>query len=192
MLINGFKIHPELFEEVYAERCVLTECLGACCTGGAWLDVQQLKLIAPHVEAIQGNLPADRRDPDAWFSAPSSDEDAPDGALVGTNVIDDPRRPGETCCIFLRPDRLCALQVTSQQLSLEYPGLKPLFCALYPLQIRADEIVIDHATEQHFSGATCRRACAAKQPLYRVFKAEMILLLGEDGYRELEATRQAE
>ena len=130
MIINGFKIHPELLEEVYAERCVLHECLGACCTGGAWLDVEQLKIIVPHVEAIKANLPDDRRDPNAWFSAPAADEDAPEGAIIGTNVVDDPRRPGETCCVFLRPDRLCALQVTSQQLGLAYPGLKPLFCAL--------------------------------------------------------------
>ena len=53
MIINGFKIHPEFLEEVYAERCVLNECRGACCTGGAWLDVEQLKTIVPHVEAIK-------------------------------------------------------------------------------------------------------------------------------------------
>jgi hypothetical protein len=187
MIINSFKIHPELLEEVYAERCVLTECLGTCCTGGAWLDVEQLKIIVPQVEVIKLNLPDDRRDANAWFSAPAADEDAPGGGLIGTNVVDDPRRPGETCCVFLRPDRLCALQVTSQQLGLTYPGLKPLFCALYPLQIRADEIILDHETEQHFGGATCRRACATKQPLYQVFRAELELVLGEAGYEELRA-----
>jgi hypothetical protein len=185
MIINGFKIHPELLEEVYAERCVLHECLGACCGGGAWLDGEQLRIIVPHVEAVQVNLPEERRDPNTWFSAPSAEEDSPDGAVIGTNVIDDPRHPGETCCVFLRPDRLCALQVTSQQLGLDYPGLKPLFCALYPLQIRADEIIVDHETEEHFGGATCRRACATQQPLYRVFKEEMQLLLGTEGYWEL-------
>ena len=132
MIVNGFKIHPEFLEEVHAERCVLNECLGACCTGGAWLDVEQLKIIVPQVEAIKLNLPDDRRDANAWFSAPAADEDAPGGGLIGTNVVADPRRPGETCCVFLRPDRWCALQVTSQQLGLAYPGLKPLFCALYP------------------------------------------------------------
>lgn len=186
MIVNGFKIHPELLEEVYAERCVLHECLGACCTGGAWLNVEQLKIIVPQVDAIKPNLPDDRRDPNAWFSAPAADEAAPGGGIIGTNVVADPRRPGETCCVFLRLDRLCALQVTSQQLGLAYPGLKPLFCALYPLQIHEDEIIVDHETEQHFGGATCRRAGATKQPLYRVFKEEMQLLLGEEGYRELE------
>jgi hypothetical protein len=192
MLINGFKIHPELLEEVYSERCVLSECLGTCCLGGAWLDVEQLKAIVPQAEAIKTNLPDDRRDPNAWFSAPAAGEDVPGGGIIGTNVVGDPCRPGETCCVFLRPDRLCALQVTSQQLSLAYPGLKPLFCALYPLQIHADEIIIDHGTEQHFGGATCRRACATKQPLYRIFEEEMQLVLGKEGYRELEAlTRNA-
>jgi hypothetical protein len=186
MIVNGFKIHPELLEEVNAERCVLNECLGACCTGGAWLDVEQLKTIAPHVEAIKANLPADRRDPNAWFSAPTVDENSPQGAIIGTNVVNDPRRPGETCCVFLRPDRLCALQVTSQQLGLEYPGLKPLFCALYPLQVRDDEIVFDHTTVENFGGAACQRACAHKRPLYQVFKDEVMLVLGEEGYRELE------
>lgn len=189
MIINGFTIHPELLEEVYAERCVLQECLGACCTGGAWLDVEQLQLIVPHVEAIKANLPEDRRDPNAWFSAPQAGEDSPDGAIIGTNVVDDPLRPGEVCCVFLRPDRAdrrCALQMTSQQLDLEYPGLKPLFCALYPLHLRDGEISLDHATAQNFGGAVCQRVCATKQPLYRVFKEELNLLLGEEGYRELE------
>jgi len=186
MIINGFKIHPELLAEVHTERCVLSECLGACCTGGAWLDVEQLKTIVPYAEAIKANLPEERRDPDKWFSAPSADEDSPDGAMIGTNVVDDPRRPGETCCVFLRPDRLCALQVTSQQLDLKYPGLKPLFCALYPLQVCDAEIIIDHETAENFGGATCQRTCANQQPLYRVFKEEVVLVLGEEGYRELE------
>ena len=186
MIIDGFKIHPELLEEVYAERCVLHECLGACCTGGAWLDVEQLKAIVPHVEAIKTNLPEDRRNPDMWFSAPSIEEDSPGGMIIGTNIVDDPRRPKETCCVFLQPDRLCALQVTSQQLGLEYPGLKPLFCALYPLQVRGDEIIIDHETAENFGGAICQRVCANKQPMYRVFREELMLVLGEEGYRELE------
>jgi hypothetical protein len=187
MIINGFKIHPELLEEVFAERCVLHECLGACCTGGAWLDVEQLKAIVPHVAAITANLPAERRDPNTWFSAPSAEEDAPDEGIIGTNVVADPRRPGETGCVFLRPDRLCALQLTSQQLELDYPGLKPLFCALYPLQIRGDEIVIDHETAQNFSGVVCQRAGATPQPLYRIFRKELELILGEEGYQELRA-----
>ena len=186
MIVNGFKVHPELLEEVYTERCVLNECRGACCTGGAWLDVEQLKIIVPYVEVIKANLPADRRDPNLWFSAPTAGEETPGDDLIGTNVVADPDRPGDSCCVFLRPDRLCALQLTSQQLGLDYPGLKPLFCALYPLQLRDAEICIDHDTAQNFGGANCQRPCATKQPLYQVFKVEMQLLLGEDGYRELE------
>jgi hypothetical protein len=65
--------------------------------------------------------------------------------------------------------------------------LKPFFCALYPVYVENDEVIIDHETEIDFEGANCRRFCATKQPLYRVFREEMKLVLGEDGYRELEA-----
>ncbi len=187
MIINGLKIHPELLEEVEAERCLLHECKGACCSGGVWLDADDLKPIVPHVETIKANLPEDRRDPNTWFSAPEPDEDTPSGVKIGTNVVDDPVRPGITCCVFLRPDRLCALQVTSRQLGLPGLGLKPFFCALYPVYVENGEVIIDHDTEIDFEGANCRRFCATKQPLYKVFREEMILALGEDGYRELEA-----
>ncbi len=184
MIINGFKIHPELLEEVEAERCVLHECLGACCTGGAWLDVEQLKIIVPHVEAIKANLPEDRRDPNAWFSAPAADEDSPEGAIIGTNVVDDPRRPGETCCVFLRPDRL--VRAASDFATTGSGVSRPQAVVLRVVSAarsRLAKSIIDHETEQDFGGATCRRACATQQPLYQVFQAELELILGEEGYR---------
>jgi hypothetical protein len=189
VIINGLKIHPELLETVEAERCRLHECMGACCSGGVWLDADDLKSIVPaeRVEAIKANLPEERRDPNTWFSAPEPDEDTPSGVKIGTNVVADPVRPGITCCVFLRPDRLCALQVTSQQLGLPGLGLKPFFCALYPVYVENGEVIIDHETEQDFDGANCRRFCATKQPLYEVFHEEIVMVLGEDGYRELQA-----
>lgn len=191
MIINGLKIHPELLEIVAAERCVLHECMGACCSGGVWLDVADLKSIVLHVATIKANLPDERRDPNTWFSAPEPDETTPSGVKVGTNVIDDPGRPGLTCCVFLRPDRLCALQVTSQQLGLIGLGLKPFFCALYPICVRNDEVMLDHETERNFGGANCRRSCATPRPVYEVFAEELTLLLGEDGYRELQTQGRA-
>ncbi len=186
VIINGLKIHPELLEVVESERCVLHECKGACCSGGVWLDADDLKPLVPYVETIQANLPAERRDPNTWFSAPEPDEDTPSGVKIGTNTVDDPVRPGITCCVFLRPDRLCALQVTSRQLGLPGLGLKPFFCALYPVYVENGEVIIDHETEEDFDGANCRRFCATKQPLFEVFRAEMILLLSEDGYQDLQ------
>jgi hypothetical protein len=187
VIIHGLKIHPELLDMVEAERCLLHECFGACCSGGVWLDVEDLKEIVPHVEAIKANLPEERRDPNTWFSTPEPDEDRPSGAKVGTNVVDDPVRPGMTCCVFLRPDRLCALQVTSGQLGLGSPGLKPFFCALYPISVEHGEVIIDHDTEDAFPGANCRRFCTAAKPAYEMFRQELTLILGEDGYHELQA-----
>jgi hypothetical protein len=187
VIINGLKIHPEFLEMVGAERCVLQECKGACCSGGVWLDADDLKPIVPYVETIKANLPEARRDPNTWFSAPEPDEDTPSGVKIGTNVVADPVRPGITCCVFLRPDRLCALQVTSQQLGLPGLGLKPFFCALYPVYVEHGEVIIDHETERDFGGANCRRFCGMQQPLYEVFREELTMVLGEAGYQQLQA-----
>ena len=191
LIINGLRIDPALLDEVQAERCMLHECLGACCSGGVWVDQDQVAAILPHVEAIKANLPADRRNPDTWFSGPEEDEDFPSGTAIGTDIVDDPLRPGRTCCVFLRPDRRCALQVTSQQLGLEWPGLKPFYCALYPLYLSGGELTLDDETPELFEGATCSRFSGEKKPIYQTYAAEIKLVLGEEGYRELEAkTRQ--
>ncbi len=191
VIVNGLKIHPELLETVEAERCYLHECKGACCSGGVWLDVADLKSIVPHVATIQTNLPEERRDPNTWFSAPEPDETTPSGVKIGTNVVADPVRPGITCCVFLRPDRLCALQVTSRQLGLDGLGLKPFYCALYPVYVENGEVILDHETERDFEGANCRRLCATPRPIYDIFAEELTLLLGEEGYRDLQAQAQA-
>jgi len=41
--------------------------------------------------------------------------------------------------------------VTSQQLGLPGLGLKPFFCALYPVYVENGEVIIDHETEQDFA-----------------------------------------
>jgi hypothetical protein len=187
LIIHGLQIDPALLVEVQAERCLLHECLGACCTGGVWVDKDHVASLIPHVEAIKANLPADRRDPDTWFSGPEEDEDFPTGIAIGTNVVDDPMRPGKTCCVFLRPDRRCALQVTSQQLGLDWPGLKPFYCALYPIYLSEGELTLDDETPDLFEGATCSRFSGEKKPIYQTYEVELKLVLGEDGYQELDA-----
>jgi len=193
MIINGFKIHPDLLPAGLRRALCAAGMPRRVLRGwgvAGWRTAE--KSLCRKSRLSKRNLPEERRDPNTWFSAPSADEDSPDGAVIGTNGVDDPCHPGETCCVFLRPDRLCALQVTSGQLGLEYPGLKPMFCALYPLQLRENEIVIDHETAQNLGNAACLRACADQQPMHRIFKEELALVLGEEGYEELDKRLQAE
>lgn len=186
LMINGLRIDPILFTEVNAQRCLLDECKGACCSGGVWVDQEAVAALVPHVEAIKANMPEDRRDPDTWFSAPSPDEDFPSGIAIGTNIVDDPVRTDDrTCCIFMRHDRRCAIQVTNQQLGREWPGLKPFYCALYPIFLSKGVLSYDDETPLVFEDATCQRFCAEKQPLYKIYQEEIEMVLGAEGYAEL-------
>ncbi len=185
MIINGIRIHPSVLREEKIERCQLVECLAACCTGGVWLDAQDVPHILERADAIKPFVPPDRHDESAWFSEEEPDPDSASGRCAGTNIVDDPQRPGKTCCVFLRHDRRCALQVASEALGLGWPGIKPYYCAIYPMTVVDKTLMMDDETPLDFEGGGCRRPAAEARPMYQIYRPEAILVLGEDGYREL-------
>jgi hypothetical protein len=185
LIINGIRIDPSVLKRAAAARCEIAECMAACCTGGVWLNPDELPRIQERAEAIKQVLPPDRHDESKWFSAGEPDENFPNGYEMGTTTVDDPLRPGKTCCVFLRPDRKCALQVVSQQHDLGWPGLKPYFCAIYPLYYEDGVMSVDEDTPLDFDGGGCQRYVAEIRPVYRIYREEAILILGEEGYREL-------
>lgn len=191
LIINDIKIDPVMFEALPLQRCDLSQCHAACCNGGVWLDEGEAPRILQYADEIKKVLPRSRHDESKWISDPVPDEDMPSGTCVGTNVVDDPLLSGETCCVFLTEDRLCALQLTSQKLSLGWPGIKPYYCALYPLWTDGDNLTRDDETPELLGDHICQRASTVKRPLYQVFREEAILVLGEDGYQELHEQAQS-
>lgn len=185
LIINDIRIDPSILQPVALQRCALVDCRAACCTGGAWLDADHAPVILRWADAIKPLLPADRRDEARWFSDIEDDADFPSGRCVGTNTVDDPQRPGLTCCVFLRPDRKCALQVASTAHGLGWPGLKPYYCAIYPLYVTNQVLSLDDETPLDFEGGGCQQPAAERRPLFQVYREETILVLGEDGYRQL-------
>lgn len=185
LVIKGTRIDPCILEPVKLERCVVAECQAACCTGGVWLDPEEVPRIIEWAEVVKSYIPLARRDVATWFESGIEDKRFPEGLELGTNVVDDPARSGQTCCVFLRPDRICALQLASHEHNLGWPGLKPFYCALYPLYLEDGTLTIDDETPLDFEGAECSRPAKNRRPVYEVYREETILVLGEEGYREL-------
>ncbi len=185
LIIKGIRIDSSVLQREAIRRCGLGECQAACCTGGVWVDADHAQRILAWTDAIKPCLPPDRRDASTWFAEDEADDDFPSGRRLGTNIVDDPQRPGKTCCVFLRHDRKCALQVASSAHNLGWPGLKPYYCAIYPMTIEDNTLMMDDETPRDFEGGDCRRPAPDVRPLFQVYREEALLALGEEGYQEL-------
>jgi Fe-S-cluster containining protein len=172
LIIKGIRIEPDVLRKDAVVPCAGANCKAACCSTGVWLKEDEAPRIRAWATAVKACLPAERHDESKWFDA--------DDLEPGTTTVDDPMRPGKTCCVFLQPDRKCALQVVSKANNLGWPGLKPYFCAIFPLYFEEGVLSMDEHPPLDFSATG-----GEKRAMYEVYRDEAILILGEDGYREL-------
>ncbi len=184
--IGALKVDPRLLEVRPVAGCRLAECRAACCGHGVYVDLAHADRIVEEAELIKPHLPRDRHDVDNWFDGRvEEDSDFPSGYRVGTQNIPDPGHPSGRRCIFLRSDNFCALQVTSMAQGKHPWDLKPFYCALYPLVLLGDTLQLDDENDLYLLGGTCQRAEGVSTPLYEVFKQEVVLALGQEGYEQL-------
>jgi hypothetical protein len=193
-MINGRAVHPDLLEARPLSRCNLAECQSYCCNGGVWIHTSQVDDILAHQDLIIPHLPPDRRDPTQWFDGViEPDIDYPEaGDCMSTMVVPDPTHPAGQTCIFLTPDqRLCALQKAGIEAG-EHPWrYKPFYCALHPLGLGLNVLELEEESEIYKEGGNCSRPSGELIPLYQLFDVETKLVLGEDGYAELDRLAQA-
>jgi len=175
LIVNGIRVEQSVLGTDTVHRCSRAHCMAACCSGGVWLKDEEAPRIREWTAAVQACLPGDRHDDSSWFES--------NGRELGTTTVDDPSRPGQSCCVFLRPDRKCALQVVSDQHRLGWPGLKPYYCAIFPLYYEDGVLMIDDSTA--FDFAPCRPEGPKVPRICELYRDEAVLILGEDGYREL-------
>jgi hypothetical protein len=180
--VKGVLIGDSLLGLSRGARCRIDECRAGCCRNGINMELAHAERIRAHAADIAPHLPPERRDPAGWFDEEVEDPDFPGGRGVGTSAVDDPDDPALTACVFLRRDYRCALQVASEAIGLAYPGLKPFHCALYPILLSEGELVLDEWSPAELSGADCQREAAPRVPVADVFRDEIALALGEDGY----------
>ena len=184
--VGTLQVDSRLLESRPVARCLVEECRAACCGHGVHVDLAHASQIVAEADLIKPHLPADRHDVDNWFDGDvDADQDFPSGHRVGTQVMADPHHPAGSRCIFLRPDNHCALQVASIAQKRHPWDLKPFYCALFPLILEGDTVYLDDENAIYALGGTCQRADPVPTPLYRIFKDELVLALGQDGYQHL-------
>lgn len=183
IVINGIRVDKSVFRKVALRPCG-PDCLADCCSGGVWMTDDEPPRIMKWAKTIKSHLPKDRHDESQWFVTRKS-KDTPSGIETGTNTVEDPVREDETCCIFLRADRKCALQVISRDRKLGWPGIKPFYCCIYPLYLENDVFSIDETTELDEETALCLHGADEKRPMFEIYRDEAILILGKKGYAEL-------
>lgn len=185
-VINGLRLDPRLLESRLVRRCNLDECQAHCCTGGVWIDVGQAAALIRDAQRIRPYLSADRQDELTWFDgAVEADSDYPSGYGMGTRIVEDASHPVGTACVFLLPDRRCALQAAALDQGLHPWTWKPTFCALHPITVTGGRVELDDANEIYQEGGSCQRCSEEAVPLYRLFEDELVLALGADGYAQL-------
>jgi hypothetical protein len=190
LIVNGIAVERKLLEVRSVQRCALHECQAHCCSCGVYLTVEHAKRVMENKEVIMPHLPPERRDSTTWFDwtiEPDTDHPA-GGMLASTNVASDPTHPAGQNCVFLRPDRKCALQVASVAIGERPWHFKPFYCALFPLVFHQHQLMLDDDNLVYTEGGSCTRpSCGQPVPLYELFEMEMKLAIGEAGYIDLVA-----
>ncbi len=189
LIIQGIKVDPHLLEARPLRRCRLEECQAYCCGGGVCISLAQVEEILAHADLFLPYLAPERRNPQDWFYTDEQEEDTDHpagGQYTYTTVFDDPLHPNTYACVFLRPDRKCALQLAGLESGQHPWRYKPFYCALHPIEYRERMLRLCDDNPIFQEGGSCSRPDPEAQvPLYRLFDAELKLALGEAGYAEL-------
>jgi hypothetical protein len=173
--------NPRLLHSEAMQRCVLSECKGACCLHGVWIDRAEREEILANAALIAAAMPEALRDPEAWFDGRvEEDPFSRSGQVYHSNVLPDPAHYGGTACVFLREDFKCALQVAGETARLHPWRLKPFYCVLHPLDLDEEgRITLDSAEQLLAEAGSCLRPADREIPLLETFEPELRYLLGD-------------
>jgi hypothetical protein len=189
LMIKGRAVDRGMLKSRAASRCRLEDCQSYCCSGGVYIHTRQVEDLLAHQALIIPHLPPERQDPALWFDNKiEPDEDYPEaGDCMGTSVVPDPTHPAGATCIFLTSNRRCALQTASIAAGEDPWRFKPFYCALHPLEIIDGELKLAEDNELYQEGGHCQRPDYSRLiPLYQLFDVETKLVLGDEGYAELD------
>ena len=104
--------------------------------------LKHASLVAQHMTSSARSRPA------GWFGRATRNANYLCGEAAATQVVDG-------ACVFLRDDRLCALQVAAKASRQAPFALKPAMCLLWPIHVEDGKVDVGHAW------FTRRKACCA-------------------------------
>jgi hypothetical protein len=175
-----YRISTELLERGFAAGCGPERCNAACCrAGGAYVDVRERDRILAHAQLIGPHLDDSQNpDPAQWFEPEEKlDPDYPSGACAGTAHADG------RCNFLDRSDR-CSLQSAALAAGLHKWALKPMYCALFPLDLSGGVVKLDGRVRH---GACCAPTADFARSAFDACREELVHLVGADGVAAFEA-----
>ena len=181
------RVNPRMLKAESLQRCQLSDCKGACCVFGVWVDLREVDDIMRNAATILPHMPEDSRNPGEWFAAVEDiDKHSPSGRVIHTAVENRPGHYGATACVFCLDDGKCALQVAAVANRLHPWRFKPFYCILHPLDLDEDgRITLDTVDEMVNEGGSCVRPAPEPIPLVVTFEPELRYLLGDNFYISL-------
>ncbi|KAF0141150.1 MAG: hypothetical protein FD122_1802 [Stygiobacter sp.] len=181
-MINGMYIDPLIFTQKFVKSCDVCICSGECCYYGVYTDKSEHELIMSLKERIIKSMDdSQTKDVEKWFEDPEPDDDFPSGIAVGTEVHN-----GK--CVFLDRQGYCTLQKIAMEDGEFKWKYKPLYCILFPLVIFEGVLTVDdeHLDRMHY----CNKPVNQISTVFDCCKNELKHVLGEEGFKELEAYRE--
>lgn len=178
--VQHYTMSGELFTRGFPAGGGPCTCSAVCCEGGVFVDPRERDAILAHRELIAAEMDeTQHRVPGDWFEAEEhEDPDFPSGLCVGTKVVNDK-------CAFLDAAGRCVLQTAALHAGMHPWAFKPLFCVLYPIEIAGGIVSFDNMLQDEQS--CCSVATAFDIPLYQACREEIVHLVGEEGYAEMNA-----
>ena len=178
--IRQYTISSDLFEKGYAAGRGPCTCTSVCCQNGVYVDRQERDRILAHRELIKKYMDETQTtDERQWFEQhEEEDDDFASGRCVGTEVVNEK-------CAFLDKLGRCSIQTAAVGEGMHKWALKPIFCILFPLEIMNHVIGFDDLLQE--DQPCCSVSNEFDVPVFVACREELIHVLGEDGYRKLDA-----
>ena len=174
------QVAVDIFQLRYFTKCMdCTFCGDWCCTHGVDIDLDNVKRLHDHKDALESFLKVPAAN---WFTDAPQDKhpDYPGGGCMRTNT-----RNGK--CIFLNPKgRGCQLHAFALEKGLDYHDFKPVLSALFPLTFDDGVLhVMDEVDDRTL-------ICLGEGPtLYRGVRAELEYYFGPSFVEELDEIEAA-